>query len=60
MREEESSSVNCSKPTLLGWMVGTSNDGDVFVCGTKTSDLINSGSSVKLFVNHFIYDSLEP
>ena len=52
--EEESPSANCSRPTMLGRMAGTSNEGDVFVCGTKISGFIDSGSSVKLFVNHFM------
>ena len=39
-------------------MAGTSNEDDVFVCGTKTSSLIDSGSSVTTTFG-IIYDSLE-
>ena len=56
--DEESPIVNCSRPTLLGRKVETSNEGDVFVCGTKTSSLIDSGSSVTTICESF-YDSLE-
>ena len=56
--KEGSPNVNSSKPTLLGRMVGSSNEGDVFVCGTKTSGLIDSGSSVTTICESF-YDSLE-
>ena len=38
-------------------MVGTSNEGGVFVCGTKTSSLIDSGSSETTICESF-YDSL--
>ena len=38
---------------LLGRMVGTSNEGDGFVCGTRTSGLIGSGSSVKTICESF-------
>ena len=54
--EEKRPSVNCSTPILLGRMVGTLNEGDVFVCGTKTSGLIDSGSSVTTISESF-YDN---
>ena len=55
--DEESPNVS-PRPTLLGRMVGTSNEGDVFVCGTKTSGLIDSGSSVTTICESY-FDSLE-
>ena len=56
--EEEIPNANFSRPTLLGRMVGSSNEGDVFVCGTKTSGLIDSVSSVTIICEQF-FDSHE-
>lgn len=50
---------NGSTPSLLERMVGSSNEGDIVICGVKTIGLIDSGSMITS-VSESFYDSLQP
>ena len=48
-----------SKSSLLDRMVGSSNESEITVCGSKTLGLIDSGSMIT-FISESFYDSLKP
>ena len=55
----EKSPQNVFKPSLLERMVGSANEGELTVCGVKTTGLIDSGSMVTSISESF-YETLVP
>ena len=47
------------RPSLFSRMVGSDNESEISICGTRTLGLVDTGSTVTC-ISELFYDSLDP